>query len=206
MFCIRSFFHDLRDAPMEKPKGSKKIFMLLLLSFLPIILIIFIFLAGWLYSPDKTDYKGEFKNSSGEVIYAEIKTTGDMLGKSSVILRDEQGRTVEYRVQSAEPEKSLPEDMLTFDIDDDSYIIWVCEKDGGELIYYSENNSNRCRFWCGSEINYVSDEDISAINAIEQSGVLDKLPDNKMHKSKWAAFFKELKQKYVESETKEDSV
>jgi hypothetical protein len=64
-------------------------------------------------------------------------------------------------------------------------------------------------FYLDSDIIDLDMLDIYCINDIEESNVLDKLPDADIHKAKWENYFSRLKQEYEEStdtSSKEDSV
>lgn len=192
-----------------KATWGKVILWTIVIAALIMILPFIVIWGVWSYSPDKVDYSGEFKNSAGEIVRAEIKTTGDLHGKSFITLTDEKGRSAEYRVRFTEPEDALPKDMKTIDIDEDSYMIWVCEKDGGEIIFYNKQGRSECSFFLDSKENFVSEYEIDAVNAIEQSKALDGLPNAATSRTKWNSYFSKLKEEYQNSSktlSKEDSV
>ncbi|WP_155267799.1 hypothetical protein [Ruminococcus albus] len=88
-----------------------------------------------------------------------------------------------------------------------SYIAWIYQKDGSEMIIYP--NVPYVLFYLDSEITDLNALDMCAINEIEQSNALDSLPDADIHKAKWENYFSRLKQEYEEStdtSSKEDSV
>lgn len=202
----------------ESSKGSnvtwgKVVLWTLVIAVLIILLPLIVLWGVWSYSPDTVDYSGTITNSAGESFNAEIKTTGDLHGKSFITLTDANGRSVDYRVRFSEPEDALPKDIRTVDIDEDTYIIWVCEDDDNEMICYrrqtDEPRDTECKFYLDSDNAYVSEDHITAIGVIEKSKALDSLPDDEARSAKWEKYFSKLINEYNNSSktvSKEDSV
>lgn len=200
---------------MKKGKTLKTVFLvLLILAFIIFLTFIVLVIALILPHEDIVDYKGEYVNSSGDIFNIEIRTDAACFNpKSQLFLTDKNDRTVSYGVDFIEPEQALPSDVYFIDIDDDSFMTWVYDSNGDEIIFYDKkgsdvNNWVSERFYLDSEIRYVSDYEIYAINEIEQSKALDGLPDADVRKSKWDYYFTKMKCIYENSNTssKEDSV
>lgn len=188
--------------------------MLILIAAMVILCPIIVILAVWSYTPQATiDYQGEFVNSAGDKFAAKTSRDHSLNSKSQLFLTDENGRSVSYSVKYTEPEQALPKDIYIIDIDEDSYITWVYDSDGGEMIDYEENGNKEKsrvheRFYLDSGRSNVTEYEINVINVIEQSKALDELPDAYIHKAKWESYFSRLKQAYENSNTssKEDNV
>ena len=192
---------------VKEKNSSKRLFIILfLIPFLIPILFIIVFVLIFLFSPSYTiDYKGEFVNSSGETYNAEIRTDSkSLVPKSFLKLSDDEGRSVDYRVDlyyDYEPEVALPDDMRIVAIDEDSYLAWVYDKDDGEFISYHTMGDDifERSFYLDFETSYVDEYDIKAINTIEKSSALNELPDDNSRRNKWENYFSRMKQEYQNS-------
>ncbi|SEL08267.1 hypothetical protein SAMN05216469_11147 [Ruminococcus albus] len=159
-------------------------------------------------SPYITDYKGEFVNSAGDKYKVEIIKSRDDPDHSHLDIRKDEFRYVSlYHLNYNKPKEALPQDIRFIDMSKNSYIAWIYQKDGSEMIIYP--NVPYVLFYLDSEITDLNALDMCAINEIEQSNALDSLPDADIHKAKWENYFSRLKQEYEEStdtSSKEDSV
>ena len=207
--------HDEAVTAKKNSIVSAGIKLLIIAISIPVLFII-VFVLIFLLSPSyKIDYKGEFVNSSGETYSAEIRTDSkSLVPKSFLKLSDDEGRSVDYRVElyyDYGPEVALPDDMRIVAIDADSYMAWVYDKDDGEFISYHTMGDDifEKSFYLDSEIRYVDEYEIKAINAIENNSALNELPNDNGRRNKWENYFSRLKQEYEESNntsSKEDNV
>jgi hypothetical protein len=178
-----------------------------------IFITVLIFVQLWFLQKDSSsyikDYKGKFVNSAGEKLKAEITIWKDDPDSKWLEISNKDGRNVFYKVSYNKPKEALPQDIRFIDIDmsRDSYIVWIYQKDGSEMIKHQI--LPRMYFYLDSEITDLNEHDIYCINDIEKSNAFDSLPDADIHKAKWENYFSRLKQEYEEStdtSSKEDNV
>ena len=193
---------------MKKGKIIKTVFLVSV-----IIIIILVIAQLWIRYGDYpyiTDYRGKFVNSAGEKFKAEIIESRKKPYFNYLEIRKDESRDITlFDLNYKKPKEALPQDVRFIDIDTEinSYIVWIYQKDGSEIIKHSY--LPRMLFYLDSDIIDLDMLDIYCINDIEESNVLDKLPDADIHKAKWENYFSRLKQEYEESNntsSKEDSV
>lgn len=147
-------------------------------------------------SGTKTLYSGDFKNSRGETIHAEIQLMDDYLMKKQLVLTDDKGITVSYSVKG-EDESVLPMDMISRRTDD-ATVVWVLDNDGTEFIEVEGLDTDGKRLYerLSPEKGSANADSYTAKAAerAEKCGFPRELPES-CDKKAWNIYFSEIYEK-----------
>lgn len=150
----------------------------------------------------KKPYSGEFINSRGETIHAEIRLMDDFLMKKEIVLTDGDNVTVSYSVRG-EDDTYLPQDMISRTTDD-GYIVWVKESNGTEFIEVSERNAIGTRLYVDTEKSIIDSYTVNAVDTAESCGFIKNLPET-CDKQAWEQYFERVHERNKTDSIKKDN-